>query len=65
MKIHITYLALHIIFIRSLLICHPEVVEESYNDLVKMTQTLQNATESRNSDLFKHHLARFMEVPDN
>ena len=51
-----TYLALHIMFVRNLLMCHPEVVEESYIDFVKMTQTLQNASESRNSDLFKHQL---------
>ena len=43
-----THLALHIIFIQSLLIHHPEVVEESYIDLVKMTKTLQNDTKSRN-----------------
>ena len=60
-----THLALHIIFIRSLLICYPEVVQESYIDLVKMTQKPQNATESKNSDLFKHQLACFMEVIDN
>ena len=59
-----TYLALHIMFVRNLLMCHPEVIEESYIDLVKMTQTLQNASESRNSDLFKHQLVWFMEVPD-
>ena len=34
-----TYLALHIMFIKSLSILHPEVVEESYIDLVKMTQS--------------------------
>ena len=48
-----------------LLICHPKVVEELYIVFVKMTQTLQNATESRNSYLFKHQLAYFMEVLDN
>ena len=40
-------------------------MEELYIVFVKMTQTLQNATESRNSYLFKHQLAYFMEVLDN
>ena len=60
-----THLALHTIFIRGFLIYHPELVEELYIDLVKMTQTLQNATKSRNPELSKHQLACYMEVLDN
>lgn len=39
-------------------------MEELYINLIKMTQMLQNASKSRNSDIFKHQLACFVEVLD-